>query len=97
LICRAPEALCAKVTELEDAWATSPSFSSLDSAALAYPEIGLQFPDFCLIAQRLQRALGNKGLLPDLALFSWARPDGQRLARLLAVVDRYKAIGTGLP
>jgi hypothetical protein len=69
---------------------------ALDLAALAYPEIGLQFLDFCLIAQRLQWSLGNIGLLPDLGLFSWAGPDGQRLARLLAVVDRYKAIRTGL-
>jgi hypothetical protein len=63
---------------------------------LAYPEIGLQFLDFCLTAQRLRWALGNIRLLPDLGLFSWAGADGQRLACLLAVVDRYKAIGTGL-
>ncbi|HWX33353.1 MAG TPA: hypothetical protein VNZ53_38735, partial [Steroidobacteraceae bacterium] len=69
--------------------------SSLDLTALADLEIGLQFLNFCLTAQRLQWALGNIRLLPDL-LFSWAGPDGQRLACLLAVVDTYKAIGTGL-
>ena len=75
------------------------------SAAAPYPlaasadrEIGLQFLNFCLIAQRLCRrwSLGNVGLLPNLGLF-WARPNGQRLACLLAIVDTYgKAIGTGL-
>ena len=76
------------------------------SAAAPYPlaasadrEIGLQFLNFFLIAQRLYRrwSLGNVGLLPDLGLF-WARSNGQRLACLLAIVDTYgKAIGTGLP
>jgi hypothetical protein len=64
---------------------------------LADLEIGLQFLNFCLTAQRLQWALGNIRLLSDLGLFCWARPDRQRLTCLLAVVDRYQAIGTGLP
>ena len=66
-------------------------------AASADREIGLQFLNFCVIAQRLQWSLGNIRLLPDLGLFCWAGADGQRLACLLAVVDTYgKAIGTGL-
>lgn len=70
-------------------------------AASADRELGLQFLNFCLIAQRLCRrwSLGSIGLLPDLGLFCWARPNGQRLACLLAVVDTYgKAIvvGSGL-
>lgn len=67
-------------------------------AASTDREIGLQFLNFCLIAQPLYRrwSLGNIRLLPDLGLF-WARPNGQRPACLLAVVDTYgKAIGTGL-
>ena len=68
-------------------------------AASADREIGLQFLNFCLIAQRLFRrwSLGNIRLLPDFGPFCWVRPNLQRLARLLAVVDAYgKAIGTGL-
>jgi hypothetical protein len=72
---------------------------ALNLAASADREIGLQFLNFCLIAQRLYRrwSFGNIGLLPDLGLFCWARPNGLGLACLL-VVDTYdKAIGTGLP
>lgn len=67
-------------------------------AASADCELGLQFLNFRVV-QRLYRrsSLGSIGLLPDLGLFCWARPNGQRLACLLAVVDTYgKAIGTGL-
>src|SRR5438309_892964 len=68
-------------------------------AASADREIGLQLLNFCLIAQRLYRrwSLGNIGLLTELGLFCWSRPNGQRLACVLAVVDTCgKAIGTGL-
>ena len=64
------------------------------SAASADRELGLQFLKLCVV-QRLYRrwSLGSTGLLPDLGLFCWARPNGQRLACLLAVVDTYgKAI-----
>src|ERR1700758_3469163 len=69
-------------------------------AASADRELGLQFLNFCVV-QRLYRgwSLGSIGLLPDLGLFCSARPNGQRLACLLAVVDTYgKAIvvGSGL-
>ena len=73
---------------------------TLPLAASADRELGLQFLNFCVV-QRLYRrwSLGSIGLLPDLGLFCWARPNGQRLACLLAVVDTYgKAIvvGSGL-
>ena len=69
-------------------------------AALADHELGLQFLNFCFV-QRLYRrwSLGSIGLLPNLGPFCWARPNGQRLACLLGVVDTYgKAIvvGSGL-
>ena len=66
-------------------------------AASADRELGLQFIDFCVV-QRLYRrwSLGSLGLLPDLGLFCGARPNGQRLTCLLAVVDTYgKAIVVG--
>src|ERR1700757_1066348 len=69
-------------------------------AASADRELGLQFLNFYVV-QRLYRrwSLGSIGLLPDLGLFCWTRPDGQGLACLLAIVDTYgKAIvvGSGL-
>src|ERR1700739_4148661 len=67
------------------------STAALPLAAAADREIGPQFLDVCLIVQRLHRrwSLGNIGLLPDLGLFCWAGPNGQRLACLFAVVDTY--------
>jgi hypothetical protein len=67
-------------------------------AASADYELGLQFLIFRVVQRPYRRSfLGSIGLLPDLGLFCWARPNGQRLACLLAVVDTYgKAIGTGL-
>ena len=63
-------------------------------AASADYELGLQFLNFRVVRRA---TLGSIGLLPDLGLFCWARPDGQRLTCLLVVVDNYdKAIGTGL-
>ena len=69
-------------------------------AALADRELGLQFLNFRVV-QRLYRrwTLASIRLLPDLGLFCWARPNGQRPACLLALVDTYgKAIvvGSGL-
>jgi len=75
-------------------------YGSYPLAASADREIGLQFLNICLIAQRLCRrwSPGSIGLLPDLGLLCWARPNGQRLACLLVVFDTYgKAIGTGFP